>query len=273
MKNLILRSITGALIVGLLIFSILFSEYSFGALFLFITVAAVAEFNMLVTAKYESHINPILSAIITIVLFISLFAISIGWASYKILAIYLALISISFIAELYRKKENPILNWAMLALSQLYIALPFSLLSTIGFAENQGNYNSCFLLAFFVTVWVYDTGAYLVGMAIGKHRLFERISPKKSWEGFFGGLLFAMGAAYAFSIFEDVMSLYQWLGFSAIIVIFATFGDLSESLLKRTLGVKDSGSILPGHGGILDRFDSILFASILISIYLHLILH
>lgn len=273
MKNIIQRGITGALIVGLVIFSILFNEYTFGTLFLIITLLSVLEFNKLIKNKYKTDINPYLTILLSGLLFISLFFISAGLTSYKILSIYLIMLSIIFITELYRKKENPILNWAVTALSQLYIVLPFAILGTIGFAEGKGEYNSSFLLAFFVSVWIYDTGAYLVGMSIGKHRLFERISPKKSWEGFFGGLIFALGAAYVFSKFENSLNLYQWLGFSCLIVIFATFGDLSESLLKRTLGVKDSGSILPGHGGILDRFDSILFASIIISIYLHLILN
>lgn len=270
-SNLIQRSITGLFFVLLLLFCIIFNAFSFGILFLAVTCLALAEFHKIIGEKMNVHLNPIATIGSGAILFLSIFSINAHWVDFHILSVYFLAVCGILIAELYRKKENPLMNWAAFSLGQIYIALPFSLLSTIGFAKADGNYNYIFVLAFFVSIWVYDTGAYLVGMSIGKHRLFERISPKKSWEGFFGGLLFALGAGYVFSFFESSLSLVQWLGFSLIIVIFATFGDLSESLLKRTVGIKDSGTILPGHGGILDRFDSILFASVVISIYLQLL--
>lgn len=273
MNNLLQRAITGLFFVLLLLFCILFNSYTFGALFLLITALAIVEFHKLIKLKIDVQIHPAVPTIAGLVLFISFFAANAAWVSYKILTVYLLVLSFVFISELYRKKENPIMNWALFSLGQLYIAVPFSFLSVLAFPDGSGEFHSIYLLAFFVMVWVYDTGAYLVGMSIGKHRLFERISPKKSWEGFFGGMVFALACGFTFSHFESSLSLYQWLGFSLIIVIFATFGDLSESLLKRSLGVKDSGTILPGHGGILDRFDSILFASVAIGIYLLLILN
>jgi len=124
------------------------------------------------------------------------------------------------------------------------------------------------LLAVFVTIWVNDTGAYLFGITFGKHRLFERVSPKKSWEGFFGGALSALALGYVFSLIIPEISLVECLLFSEIIVIFGTFGDLIESLMKRTVEVKDSGNAIPGHGGLLDRFDSMLLAAPVIFIYL-----
>lgn len=124
------------------------------------------------------------------------------------------------------------------------------------------------LIALFATIWINDTGAYIIGVSFGKHRLFERVSPKKSWEGFFGGALAALAAGYVFSVFIPDLTLVQWLLFSQIVVVFGTFGDLIESLLKRTIGTKDSGNILPGHGGFLDRFDSMLLAAPVIFIYL-----
>ena len=127
------------------------------------------------------------------------------------------------------------------------------------------------LLAVFVTIWVNDTGAYLVGVTLGKHRLFERISPKKSWEGFIGGALFALLSGYIFSLFIPEINLLNWMIFSELIVIFGTFGDLTESLIKRTLEVKDSGNIIPGHGGLLDRFDSMLLAAPVIYLFLNVI--
>jgi phosphatidate cytidylyltransferase len=274
MNNLFQRTLTGVLFVALLVFCILFNEYTFGGIFLLVSVLGVIEFNKLIKVKYEVEINPVMSAVCSAVLFVGLYFIAIFRANIELLGLYLLLIGFVFIAELFLKKKNPILNWAFFILGQAYIALPFAMLNFIAFSQKGlflNYYTPLLVLSFFVTVWIYDTGAYLVGMSIGKHRMFERISPKKSWEGFFGGTLFALASGCIFARFEPVLTLWQWLGFSLIIVIFATLGDLSESLLKRTLGVKDSGTMLPGHGGILDRFDSVLFASTAISVYLYII--
>jgi len=146
--------------------------------------------------------------------------------------------------------------------------LPFSLLNFILFIKD---WQPLILLSVFVTIWVNDTGAYLTGVTIGKHRLFERISPKKSWEGFIGGAVFALLSGYVFSLLIPEIQLINWLVFSEIIVVFGTFGDLIESLMKRTVGVKDSGDLIPGHGGLLDRFDSMLLAAPVIFIYLSLL--
>jgi phosphatidate cytidylyltransferase len=166
---------------------------------------------------------------------------------------------------LYREKANPLHNWAYFILGQMYVALPFSLLNFILFIDG---WQPIVLLSVFVTIWVNDTGAYLFGVTLGKHRLFERISPKKSWEGFFGGAAMALASGYVFSLLIPQISLINWLFFSEIIVIFGTFGDLIESLMKRTVNMKDSGNIIPGHGGLLDRFDSMLLAAPVIFIYL-----
>jgi phosphatidate cytidylyltransferase len=169
------------------------------------------------------------------------------------------------ISELFRRQENPIHNWAYFILGQVFIALPFSLLSFILFIDG---YQPLVLLSVFVTIWVNDTGAYLVGVTFGKNRLFERISPKKSWEGFVGGALAALASGYVFSLLIPEISLLNWFIFSEIIVIFGTLGDLIESLLKRTIHVKDSGNVIPGHGGLLDRFDSMLLAAPVVFIFL-----
>jgi len=272
-KNFIQRTLTGALFAGLLIFCILCNEYTFGAIFLLISVLGVIEFHKLISTKYEIEIHPVVPAIGAALLFVSVYLTVIYFAFSVFLLVYVLFVSIVFITEIFRKKKNPLLNLAFFALGQIYVALPFALLNFIAFSQGShyGYYNGIFVLAFFVITWIYDTGAYVVGVSIGKHRMCERISPKKSWEGFFGGLVFAMGAACVFAQFDTTLTLLQWLGFSLVIVVFGTFGDLSESLLKRTLDVKDSGNILPGHGGILDRFDSILFAAIAICIYLQLL--
>ena len=119
-------------------------------------------------------------------------------------------------------------------------------------------------------IWVHDSGAYLVGVSIGRHRLFERISPKKSWEGAIGGTLTAILAAWFIAKYIPEISLLHWIIISVLVVVFSTFGDLTESMFKRYFGIKDSGNILPGHGGILDRFDSLLFAAPVLVAYLKL---
>ena len=160
---------------------------------------------------------------------------------------YLLLIMYVMISELYLKKENPVMNWAYSMLSQLYIALPFAMLNILSFhtspMDTSVSYNPILPLSVFVFIWLSDTGAYCVGSLIGRHRLFERISPK--------------------------MNMAEWAGLALIVVIFGTWGDLTESLLKRQLHIKDSGAILPGHGGMLDRFDSALMAIPAAVVYLY----
>lgn len=138
---------------------------------------------------------------------------------------------------------------------------------------NFTHHSISLLLGFFIVIWTNDTFAYLSGMFIGRHKFFERISPKKTWEGTAGGLVFGLAAGYILSLFFDDFSLSEWLGYALTIIIFGTFGDLFESLIKRTLGLKDSGNIMPGHGGILDRFDSILLAAPFAFIYIVFVLN
>jgi phosphatidate cytidylyltransferase len=185
----------------------------------------------------------------------------------------MAFLLYSFISELYNKHQNPLINLAFTLLAQLYCAGSFALANYIVLvksADGEISFTPLFLLALFVFVWINDTGAYLIGSQFGKHRLFERISPKKSWEGFWGGMFFALASSLIFSRMVPEISWYNWLGFATTVVCFGTWGDLVESLIKRTVGVKDSGKMLPGHGGMLDRFDSILLAIPAAYIYIEL---
>jgi phosphatidate cytidylyltransferase len=184
--------------------------------------------------------------------------------------------------QLWNTKSNPVEAWMHITYSQIYVALPFALVNMIAFF--RGQFTPVLVLSLFVFIWVNDSFAYLTGSLFGRHRMFERVSPKKSWEGFIGGNLFALAAAYLMSILDQPLSnllvghdgasleLWQWLVFAQIVVVFGTLGDLVESLLKRTLGVKDSGSAIPGHGGWLDRFDSLIFAAPVVACYLYLLL-
>lgn len=195
----------------------------------------------------------------------------------EILIPYLFLLIYLLVSELYLKKKNPLNNWAYTMMSQVYIALSFAMLnvlayhSTGGISPYQIQYNPILPLSIFIFTWINDTGAYCTGMLFGKHRLFERISPKKSWEGSIGGGVFSIIAAILMAHFFPFMSIGVWIGLALTVVVFGTWGDLTESLLKRTLGIKDSGNILPGHGGMLDRFDSTLMAVPAAVVYLYVI--
>lgn len=170
-----------------------------------------------------------------------------------------------FIAGLYLKEQSPIASWANSCFTICYVAVPLTMLALI-----LHTYGMLIALFMFVCIWLNDTGAYLVGCTIGKHRLFERISPKKSWEGFFGGMAFCIAAGtFAHHLIGGCQAI--WIPFAIIVSAFSTWGDLVESLIKRTAGVKDSGNIMPGHGGVLDRIDSLLFVAPAILAYLFLV--
>jgi len=268
MSNFLQRTLSGFFFVLIIIGSILWNPYSFAIVFAVIAGWSVYEFHTLTNHQQQVSVMTVLAVIGAVLLFAISFLYASGIIIYPGFSIYGLYVVGVLVVELYRKKENPVHNWAYMLLGQVIIALPFSLLSFILFIES---YNPLILIAVFVTIWVNDTGAYLVGMTFGKHRLFERVSPKKSWEGFIGGALAALASGYVFSLFIPEINLLQWLIFSEIVVIFGTFGDLLESLLKRTVKVKDSGDVIPGHGGLLDRFDSMLLAAPAIFIYLSFI--
>ena len=183
------------------------------------------------------------------------------------IAAYLLLCTI---VQLYRPRQNAVHSLERSFFSLGYVALPIAMLNGIMSITAPR-----LLLGMFIFIWLYDTGAYCVGMLLGRHRLFERISPKKSWEGVIGGVAFCVAGAYAthhwFNEFFQVPDLTVWVGMSVVVAVFATFGDLVESLIKRTVGVKDSGNLLPGHGGILDRIDSLLLVAPAVFIYLLLV--
>ncbi|MDR0976184.1 MAG: phosphatidate cytidylyltransferase [Prevotellaceae bacterium] len=271
--NFVLRTITGALFVLLLVGGILYSPFSFGVLFATIAGLTVYEFGGLANSYAGVRVNRLMTALGGAYLFLSLMSFSIGVIGVQIFLPYLLLLIYLLIAELYLKADNPIGNWAYSMLSQLYVALPFALLNMLAFhyspVDGAASYNPILPLSLFVFIWLSDTGAYCVGSLFGRHRLFERISPKKSWEGSIGGAVLSIASALLFAHFFPFMSMWKWMGMAAVIVVFGTWGDLVESLMKRQLGIKDSGNILPGHGGLLDRFDSALIAIPAAVVYLH----
>jgi len=271
LKKLVTRTITGIIFVLVMLTSIIASQYSYALLFLLILIVSITEYLSLFKQS-EVKPNRCLSYSISILFFVTAFLIAGGIIEIKYFFGLLPLFLIIMAAELYRKKEKPVENIAVTIYSIIYLAVPLSLISFLVFPEIQTShsYNPKLLIALFVLIWIYDSGAYLFGVSIGKHRLFERISPKKSWEGAIGGTLTAILAAYFISGFIPEIKLIHWIVMSILIVISSTFGDLTESLFKRYFGIKDSGNILPGHGGLLDRFDSLFFAAPVIVVYLKL---
>lgn len=280
MNNLIQRSITGILFVVLLIGGILYSPFTFGLLFALITGLSLWEFARLVNSKEDVSVNPFITTMGGVLLFLASFCYCYCTeaSDARIFIPYLLILIYLFVSELYRKQSSPLNNWAYSFLSQIYVALPFALLCVLAFQRNTDlsesspvSFNAILPLSVFIFNWSNDTGAYCTGMLFGKHRLFERISPKKSWEGSIGGGVISILVSLVMAHFFPFLTAAQWVGFALTVVVFGTWGDLVESLMKRQLGIKDSGNILPGHGGMLDRFDSTLLAVPAVVLYLQAI--
>ena len=260
-KKFIIRAISGILYGVLIIASLVIdNELLFDILFGLIAVLGIHEFNHLMSAEGRN-----IEKSLDVVGGLLLFLVPVIWVtggSTLGIGLYLAYLVARLVVQLYIKQGNPLTSLSASLMGQVYVALPLSILSSL--FHFVGQY---MVLAMFAFIWISDTGAYMVGCLIGKHRLFERISPKKSWEGFFGGLgLSIIIAALAARFIPDgyvLLSGYaQWIVFAVLVTIFSTWGDLCESLIKRTVGVKDSGKLIPGHGGILDRIDSLLLVSL-----------
>lgn len=263
MNNTLVRTVTGIFIILLIILPIWAVSHSFiyfSLIFSLITFFSLREFYSIVSCSGQAtpliHYNALTGALFFMVTSLVMFK---GFSYIFFLLIWLMLL-VAMIAELYRKKKDPLKNIAFGFYGLLWIALPLAALNILfwpGFYEGDVHIPA---MAVFVFLWVNDTGAYVFGLGFGKHRLFERISPKKSWEGFIGGILSVVAAAYVVSFFWLGFSFLNWLLFGLTIAISGTFGDLKESLFKRIFQCKDSGRFFPGHGGFLDRFDCVFFA-------------
>ena len=289
MNNFIVRTITGIIFVAAIVASFL-NPRAMVLLFSIITGLTVWEFSGLVNQRPTVTVNRFITTVGAVYFFLAMTyycsdvyggtAKSVVFIPYLVTLIYL------LVAELYAKQADPINNWAYSMLSQLYIALPFSLLNVLAFTatpDGEVVFNTLLPLSIFIFLWVNDSGAYCAGSLLGRHKLFPRISPGKSWEGSIGGAIFVLAAAFAIGYWDNgglsneptiagrwgMLSIAQWLGLGLVVVVFGTWGDLIESLFKRTLGIKDSGNILPGHGGMLDRFDSSLLAIPAAVVYLY----
>lgn len=277
MKNLIVRTITGVFFVAALVTCFLRPE-AMVLLFALITGLTIWEYCGLVNQREAVTVNRFICTVAGVYFFfaVAYFCSDVygGGAKSMVFIPYLVTIIYLLVTELYSKQPDPINNWAYTMLSQMYIALPFSLINVLAFTSTPDGrvmFNTILPLSVFIFLWTNDTGAYCVGSLLGRHKLFPRISPGKSWEGSVGGALFVLASAWAISYFLDgaILTTIQWLGLGLVVAVFGTWGDLVESLFKRTLGIKDSGNILPGHGGMLDRFDSSLIAIPAAVVYLY----
>jgi phosphatidate cytidylyltransferase len=267
-NNLTLRIITGLLGSAGIITAVCLSEWGYFAVFFIICFFSLIEFYKLVGLDGMVP-QKALGTLGGVLIFTLSFLIENHAISYRYYFLFFPIISCVYMIKLYKKFERkPFTNIAFTFLGIFYVAIPFTLLNIAAF-EN-GVYNFEIIFGCLFILWASDTGAYFAGTYLGKRKLFERISPKKSWEGFFGGALLAMIFAYGLSTYFHTLSLIQWLIVGVIIIIGGTFGDLVESLLKRSIEIKDSGTSLPGHGGFLDRFDGLLISAPFIVAYLEI---
>ena len=276
MKNFIIRLFTAIAIVATQVLCTYLSPYSLAGLFLLLTVLAVNEYLKILSHDGQVRVSRPLMVVGSCYLFFAFWLNSLTSFSMLVLFVpYLLFLLFCYIRELFSEHANPMANLGAMMLSQTYVVLPLSLVNLLAFSHYD-----CFSasapfyaipLTLYVFIWLNDTGAYLSGTLFGKHRLYPRISPKKSWEGSIGGALLTMISAIVIARLCPFLSMWEWVGMALVVVVFGTLGDLTESMIKRHLGIKDSGRILPGHGGILDRLDSMLFAIPAVVVYLYVL--
>jgi phosphatidate cytidylyltransferase len=263
-----LRLITAVIGAFLIIAGTAYSMWSYFAIFLVLGVFTQLEFYKLAHMDDKLPLK-VWGTVIGQSFFILTFLIEADLIELKYMLLLFPLLASVFMIKLYKKHdEKPFTSIAYTFLGIIYVAIPFSLLHIIAFANDK--YSHDVIVGIMLILWASDTGAYFSGIMLGKKKLFKRVSPKKTWEGSIGGLLLALGMAYVLSRYFIDLTTFQWLVAAVIIVITGIYGDLIESVFKRSLEIKDSGDSLPGHGGFLDRFDSLLLAAPFIVVFIKL---
>ncbi|MDN3586658.1 phosphatidate cytidylyltransferase [Pedobacter aquatilis] len=266
------RAITAFFFTIVMLGSVFLDSYVFTIFYLILSVLSLFEFYKLIK---NSGIRPHRNIGLMASSLIFLMAAGLHYLNYdvKYLLLCIPLIFSVFITELYKKSKIPFANISYTFVGFVYVTIPFCFFHALGFLREWNTFDYHLPLAFLLMLWANDTGAYMFGVKYGKRKLFERHSPKKSWEGFFGGMFTSALVAYGLSFLFKENTPIVWVGMAILIASFGTLGDLVESMLKRSLDTKDSGGLLPGHGGLLDRFDGLLLAAPVVYAYLYLILY
>lgn len=276
-KTLLTRTLTAAVFVAVLLSSICYNYLSFTFLFLIISVWGLFEFFK-IAEKLGAHPYKLISYITATVLYCSVLLQNIGFRySDFVFNVSIGFLFLILVNALFSKNEKPIQDVAYSLFGIIYIVIPFFVLNKLVCLGEPGTfgipvYNPHLILGPILLIWASDSFAYLVGSMIGKRKLYERISPGKTWEGTIGGGVLTMASSYLIAGWFPEIEFKHWLVISLLVVVFGTLGDLFESMLKRQAGIKDSGKIMPGHGGILDRFDSLIFVTPFVYLYLSWVL-
>lgn len=258
MSNLLVRAITGALFVALIIGSILLGDFTTVGVFSAFLILGLIEYFKLFKENKIVHLKWGMPVVVSILIYGLLLSTLFYKVDPKLVgALIIPILLLLMMTELWRKKSNPLVNLGIQLFGFFYLVIPFFL--TIYIRSNDDAFGGYTLVGMYVLIWSNDTFAYLSGRFFGKTKLFERISPKKTWEGTIGGVILTLAIGVLLGYLDKERGVYFWLPAAMIVVPGAIFGDLLESLFKRSLNIKDSGNILPGHGGILDRFDAALF--------------
>ena len=275
--NFLIRTVTAIVFASVMVFCILKGAPWFVGLFGVCTILTTIEYTGLANKYKQADTSRLWATVAAFTFYAAIVGLSVGQGGAILFLPFVFTLIVIMIRELYFKKPSPINDWTQTLFPVIYIALPYALTSMLAFNVTgpQSGYSPVIPLTLFIFLWCNDVGAYCTGCTIGKHKLFERISPKKTWEGSIGGAVLTMVAAFLLHRFlphwYSFMPAWVWIGMALVVVLFGTWGDLIESLMKREMGIKDSGKILPGHGGMLDRFDSALLAIPATVVYLSLI--
>lgn len=262
-NNFLVRTLSGAVMLVVVMGSIFLSPFTMAALMAAICIGSMLEFYKLgrLTGAQPLDTYPVILGVLAI---ITAFYAKINYVPWTLLLALIPGVFAIFIAELWRRKETPFANIAWSVTGLVYIALPMALMAMLPVNASATSgyivYHPLMILSVLFIVWANDIGAYIFGVLLGRHKLLERLSPKKTWEGFFGGLLCAVGVGVLMSMWQET-SAVMWTGAAIVTALASVAGDLIESMLKRSAGVKDSGSIIPGHGGFMDRFDAFIVAA------------
>ena len=267
MNNFKKRAFTGIILFTVITFAVSWNSYSFLVLIFIINLLSLTEFYNLFKTE---DIFPRKSAgfVLSLSLIITFYVVLLGFINWKLLLLNIPIIFLIFISELYLKAVKPFYNLAFTFLGLIVVTIPILFFIAIPFLSASRVYQFQIILGYLFMLWANDTFAYLFGKTLGKHALFKRISPGKTWEGSLGGLIGCLFVSQIVSFYFSILQINQWMIISFIIVITGTYGDFIKSLLKRSLNLKDSGNLLPGHGGMLDRFDSLLGSAPFVFLYL-----